>query len=200
MSTITMDFFEVIAKRRSVRRFTDGAVKEGDLKVMLDAARLAPSSHNAQPWHFIVVRSPELRDGLKEVVNAAIDARRAGENGDKAPVRDQRFYATSVFNAPVVIVALTHPVPSPVPGTLPKLESGLLSTAAALAQLHLAATALGYGSCWSTLPLSWARAPIEALLGVKEPWRVAAFLAIGVPAKIPRKVAKKPIGEIMSFK
>jgi len=195
-----MDYFEVIAKRRSVRRFTAEPVKEDDLRAMLEAASLAPSSHNAQPWHFIVIRSPELRAGLKDVVNAAIDIRTVPSSGEAPEHYNQRFYATSVFDAPVVIATLTHPVPSPLPGTPPKLESGLLSTAAAIEQLYLAAVALGYGGCWSTLPLSWEREQVEAMLEVKAPWCVIAFLSIGVPAKVPRGVPRKPLAEIVSFR
>jgi len=190
-----MDFFEVVRKRRSVRRFTADPVKDEDLMTMLAAANLAPSSHNAQPWHFIVIRTQEVRARLKEAVNAAIDANK-GVDEDT----NQKFLATSVFDAPVVIAALTHPLPSPVPGVPPKLESGLLSAAAALEQLYLAAVALGYGGCWSTLPLSWARAQVEALLEVKAPWRIAAFLSVGVPAKTPRDVPRKKLEEIASFK
>lgn len=190
-----MDFFEVISTRRSVRRFTPDPVKESDLTAMLEAASLAPSSHNAQPWHFIVIRNPEMLVSLKNMVNAAIDARMGCED-----VASQRFFATSVFEAPLVIAALTHTVPSIVPGAPPKLESGLLSTAAALEHLHLAAVALGYGGCWSTLPLSWARAQVESLLEVKAPWFAAAFLSLGVPAKLPRGVPKKKVEEIVSFK
>jgi nitroreductase len=180
-----------------VRRFKAEPVKEDDLRAMLEAARLAPSSHNAQPWHFIVIRSSKLRAKLKEAVNDVINATGGDSYEDEHP--NQRFYATSVFDAPLVIAALTFAVPSPVPKAPPKLESGLLSTAVAIAHLNLAAVSLGYGGCWSTLPLSWARAQVEALLEVKEPWCIVAFLSVGIPEKMPKDVSKKPIEEIVSF-
>ncbi|PIU54842.1 MAG: nitroreductase family protein, partial [Chloroflexi bacterium CG07_land_8_20_14_0_80_51_10] len=60
-----MEFFETVIKRRSIRRFTADPVREDDLLTMLEAARLAPSSHNQQPWHFIVIRDRELIAKLK---------------------------------------------------------------------------------------------------------------------------------------
>lgn len=62
-----MDFFEVIRNRRSVREF-DGErmVHSKDIETCLEAARLAPSSTNAQPWRFLVVRSPKVRAALVE--------------------------------------------------------------------------------------------------------------------------------------
>lgn len=56
-----MDFFEVVRGRRSCREFTDQPVSGEDIEACLEAARLAPSSTNSQPWRFLVVRSPETR-------------------------------------------------------------------------------------------------------------------------------------------
>ncbi len=202
--TYHMDFFDAIKKRRSIRHFTAEPVKDEDLRAMLEAARMAPNSHNAQPWHFIIIRDRDLMSRLRDIVSAAIEGQAQTGSGseplDPSQLQRQKFYATSVFDAPVVVLALTHPVPSPVPNTPPKADSGLQSVSAALAQLHLAATALGYGGCWSTLPLSWARWEVEAVLEVKEPWTSAAFLSIGVPAKVPRDVPKKPLEEIVTFR
>ncbi len=61
-----MDFFEVIRKRRSIRQFTDKPVTGKDIETCLEAARLAPSGTNAQPWRFLVARDPALRAKLAE--------------------------------------------------------------------------------------------------------------------------------------
>ena len=45
-----MDFFDAVRRRRSIRRFRPDPVPEEDLLRMLDAARLAPSPENSQPW------------------------------------------------------------------------------------------------------------------------------------------------------
>lgn len=47
---------ELIAKRKSILSFSDKEIKDEDLKLLFEAARWAPSSYNAQPWRFVVVR------------------------------------------------------------------------------------------------------------------------------------------------
>ena len=54
-----MEFFDVIQKRRSVRDYTGEAVPKAALEQIIDAARMAPSGNNRQPWHFVVVSQPE---------------------------------------------------------------------------------------------------------------------------------------------
>ncbi len=48
-----MDFKELIQTRRSIRKFRAEEVEEEDLREILEAARLAPSASNLQPWKFI---------------------------------------------------------------------------------------------------------------------------------------------------
>lgn len=55
---------DAILKRRSVREYLDEPVSDEDILQLLEAARLAPSGNNKQPWHFIVVRSLETRQAL----------------------------------------------------------------------------------------------------------------------------------------
>ncbi|HYW78297.1 MAG TPA: nitroreductase family protein, partial [Thermoguttaceae bacterium] len=79
-----MDLFETIARRRSIRRYRPDPVSDELITQVLDAARLAPSGSNAQPWKFVVVRSEEKRAALCEAA-----------------------YGQPMFRqAPVVIVAL----------------------------------------------------------------------------------------------
>lgn len=61
-----MEFFDVIRSRRSVREFLDKPVSSKDIETCLEAARLAPSASNSQPWKFLVARKPEVRAALAE--------------------------------------------------------------------------------------------------------------------------------------
>lgn len=61
-----MEFFEAIRNRRSVREFSDRPVSSKDIETCLEAARLAPSATNAQPWRFLVARKPEIRAAIAE--------------------------------------------------------------------------------------------------------------------------------------
>ena len=55
-----MDVHECIRKRREIREFRPDPLPEASVRKILEAGRLAPSQRNRQPWHFIVVREPEM--------------------------------------------------------------------------------------------------------------------------------------------
>ncbi|MEO0226018.1 MAG: nitroreductase family protein, partial [candidate division WOR-3 bacterium] len=87
--------FETIKRRRSVRRYQSRPIEEEKILTLLEAARLAPSSSNTQPWHFIVVRNPETIRKIRDCVPA----------GSKPLLND--FIKT----APTIIVACGKPHP-----------------------------------------------------------------------------------------
>ncbi len=66
-----MEFFEVLRKRRSVRRFQNRPVPRELVEKLLEAAFLSPSSFNKRPWHFIVV---DEREKLKALSKAKLGA------------------------------------------------------------------------------------------------------------------------------
>jgi nitroreductase len=61
-----MDVFEAVQQRKSVRAYTDEPVPREKLEKILEAARLAPSARNSQPWHFVVVTDKEKRTILSK--------------------------------------------------------------------------------------------------------------------------------------
>ncbi|ANF23530.1 nitroreductase family protein [Thermococcus piezophilus] len=61
-----MEFFEVLRKRRSIRRFQDKKVPRELVEKLLEAAFLSPSSYNKRPWHFIVVDDKEKLQKLSK--------------------------------------------------------------------------------------------------------------------------------------
>jgi nitroreductase len=77
-----MDALEAIQKRKSVRSYEDTPVSKETLVKLLEAARVAPSAKNAQPWHFIVVTDKKKREELSKGI-----------------------FAKWLHNAPVVIAA-----------------------------------------------------------------------------------------------
>jgi nitroreductase len=62
-----MEFDNVIRHRYSVRSFTNEKVDRNFILEILEAARMAPSAVNYQPWHFIVITEPEILADLHEV-------------------------------------------------------------------------------------------------------------------------------------
>ncbi len=61
-----MDLFEAIQRRRSVRAFQSKPVPREDLEKIIDAARLAPTGRNEQPWEFVVVTDMYTRQRIAE--------------------------------------------------------------------------------------------------------------------------------------
>lgn len=113
-----MDVFEAFRKRESSRFYADTAVPDNVLVNIVEAARLAPSAGNVQPWHFVIVRDEERR-------------RR---------IADGCRYGKFLSESPVVIVACGDKKASP--------HWYAVDTAIALEHIVLAATALGLGTCW----------------------------------------------------
>lgn len=113
-----MEVLEVIKKRRSIRRYKRVEIEEEKLRKILEAARLAPSARNLQPWHFVVVKDPKLKE---ELAKAAAH---------------QMFIA----DAAVIIVALSNPQVSP--------RWHDKDTMIAIEHMVLEATELGLGTCW----------------------------------------------------
>ena len=59
-----VEFFELIEKRKSVRKYRTDPVPREKIIEVLEAARIAPSGGNRQPWHFIVVQDQRMRTAL----------------------------------------------------------------------------------------------------------------------------------------
>ncbi len=62
-----MDVIEAIHTRRSIRKYTDQDVSEDQIRQLLEAAMMAPSAGNEQPWHFIVIRDKTTLEKVKDI-------------------------------------------------------------------------------------------------------------------------------------
>ena len=74
-----MEAMEAILSRRSIRKYTEKPVSESQIKLLLEAAMAAPSAHNRQPWHFVVVKNkatlleiPKFHQYSKMLENASL--------------------------------------------------------------------------------------------------------------------------------
>jgi len=113
-----MEVFEAIQKRKSVRAYAPTPVPKEKLERVLEAARLAPSARNAQPWYFIVVTDEEKK---KRIANSG------------------RF-AKFLVDSPIVIVGCGDSRASP--------KWHMIDVAIAMQNMVLAATEEGLGTCW----------------------------------------------------
>ncbi len=199
-----MDFFEVVYRRRSVRRYKPEPVPIEDIKKMIEIASLAPSAHNLKPWRFIIVYNREIIKNIVEAVHKSVNAVVSSKNVPKDLAQKYerlRYYFTFYIDAPVIIVICGEKVITPsreaVRLAFPEKSSASpvnsieQSISAATENLILTATALGYGSCWTTGPLV-ASDDIKKILNVPDNQDIYAIIPLGKPDKevTPKKPQK----------
>ena len=166
-----MDIYESIRKRTSVRSYLPKPVEEEKLQKVLDAARLAPSGKNGQPWMFIVVKDEETRQRLVPAC------------------KNQKF----IGEAPVVVAVCGHEelAYQKMGGYWNSLP---VDIGIALEHLMLAAEAEGLGTCWIG---AFSEQEVRDILEVPTEVKILALTPVGYPAadKVFRK--RKPLDEIV---
>lgn len=200
---------ELLASRRSVRRFRADAPPRQLLEQLLEAAVTAPSASNKQPWRFLVVSDRERIAALAGAVREAVA--RIGDHVEPACLAAFRSYGeyfTRFEAAPVLIVPLcrrltilSHLVDPALPAAdrarieAMERDSGLIGAALALENLLLMAHELGLGASGMTGPLV-ALDRVRALLEVPPSWEVVAFVPVGWPDEEPRPTDRKPAASV----
>lgn len=167
--------YRAIAERRDMRHFAGGEVAPELLARLLQAAHQAPSVGLMQPWRFIRITRPELRDAIHGLVEAerVRTAEALGERSDAF----MRLKVEGIREcAELLVAALMDGREAHVFGrrTLPQMD--LASLACALQNLWLAARAEGLGMGWVSLfdPLELAQ-----LLGMPAGSQPVAVLCLG---------------------
>jgi nitroreductase len=195
---------EAIENRRSIRKFKPDPIPEEHLRELLNAARLAPSGCNAQPWRFKIVEEENIKAGLAE---AAFD---------------QNF----ISRAPVVIVCCAD-IQGYLDGTVSGIQdlgkigavedrivtilqgkAKILETidrneigpriaanvAIAIEHIVLRALDFGLGTCWIRL---MDEIKVKKLFGWDDNIHVVALLPIGYPAEFPKERKRLALHEIL---
>src|SRR4030042_7195050 len=67
-----VSFLDMVRQRQSVREYDSKPVEKASIERCLEAARLAPSACNAQPWKFVVVDNPDLKNALADAAHDRI--------------------------------------------------------------------------------------------------------------------------------
>lgn len=124
---MSKDKLDFIFNRHSCRYFSQEPLREGDIELLMESLRWAPSAGNMQPWFFYVVKNEEVRENLAWAA----------------------YGQTFISEAPVVFVICADAEESASRyGHRGRSLYCIQDTAAAAENLLLSATALGYGSCW----------------------------------------------------
>ncbi len=170
-----MDVFEAIKSRRSIRAYTSDRVSDEDVRVLIDAARWAPSAGNIQPWEFVIVRGAKIKRRLS------------------AAALDQTF----IEEAPVVIVVCADEDRSSwrYSGRGVNLYC-LQDTAAAIQNMLLAACALGLAACWIG---AFHEEDVKRILKTPRGVRPVAIVPVGHPAEKQGAPLKRSIDEIVHY-
>lgn len=162
---------EAIATLRETRRFLEAPVPDEALAQVLEAATMASSLNNAQPWRFLVLREPSIRRALGDLIDAVSDELYGKEShsitGERTPLRD----------VPVLVVVCRRPLPTDAewPASVPAAP-----VYAAAQNLVLAARALGLG----TRPIVLHRrrdATVRAMLGLPDEVEPCVVVPVGWP-------------------
>lgn len=177
-----MDILDLIRKRQSIRKYdTERLVETDKIDRIVEAARLAPSACNAQPWHFIVVDEPELKNKVAEAASARV----LGMN-----------HFTK--QAPVHILIIEEKVnfSSGIGGFIKDKNFAYVDIGIAAAHICLAAEAEGLGTCI----LGWFNeSKMKKLLNIPETKRVLLDIVVGYPAEEIKPKKRKPIDEVVSY-
>ncbi len=171
-----MDFYEVIRTRRSVRKFRADAIPEDVLQRVLDAARIAQSGSNRQPWRYIIIKDKER---MKEML----------------PVCGGQPF---VAEAPVLIVVCGTNLNVNRAGYMGDL-SMLVDVSISFDHLTLAARAEGLGTCWIG---SFSNDGLKKYLEIPEDVQVVALTPLGYPADagaFSENTNRKDLKEIVCY-
>lgn len=170
-----MDFYDVIRTRRSIRSYKPDPIPEETLTRILEAARVAPSGSNRQPWKFIIVKNEEIKRKLARACH------------------NQMFIA----EAPIVIVACGYNIHWNRGEYMGDL-SMLVDVSIAFTHLILAARAEGLGTCWIG---SFSNKEVKKILNIPEDVNVVAITPLGYPKdeNFGEPGPRKPLSEIVSI-
>lgn len=212
-----MDFSTVVRTTPSVRQFADEDLPDEVLHRILDHARFAPSGGNRQGWRVVVVRDPDIRRRLRELYQMSWREYWAHVVEGKvpfAPGPDRHWRGPSID----IDAARSTPAPNPFADRLDTVPA-LLVVAVDLTQLAvldngldrqsivgggsiypfchnilLAARNAGYGGVMTTA-ICRQEDEVRELLGIPDPWAVAALIALGRPEREIRRLRRKPVEE-----
>ena len=199
--------FKAIQDRRSIRAFTDEPVSEEDLAMILEAARLAPSGENAQPWRFVIVRDEGMRKQMGAIAGGGSSRRFTAEyvtekmqerfaNLEDEEKRKRVF--EKLTSGQVSAFMADAPINIVVCGKKDVWDTPF-DTSAAIENMLIVVTALGLGACWVIAPCIDIRDEerIKALLGIPEGFKAVSIISLGHTTRQPKARPRIPIHELV---
>jgi nitroreductase len=177
-----VNFLDLARQRKSVRRYSSQKPEREVIQRCLEAARLAPSACNAQPWYFIVVDDPKTKDELAQAAFSGI-------------YQPTRFAA----QAPVIVALVRQP--TAYVALMGKFFRGLafslIDIGIAGEHFVLQAAEEGLGTCW----IGWFNEKAaKKVLGLSANQKLDILISVGYPpeGEVKQK-PRKPLHEISRF-
>jgi nitroreductase len=175
-------FQELVEGRRSIRRYIDKPVERDKILLCLEAARLAPSADNAQPWRFLVLDDETQKQRFCEDVFSGIYS--VTKFAKKAPVL-------------IVILARLNIIAHKIGKQIQDIHFHLLDIGIAGEHIVLQAEELGLGTCW----IGWFDTrKARKVLKIPRDYKIISLLSLGYYEQKPSKVKKRrKLDEIVWF-
>jgi nitroreductase len=183
------NIWDAFKNRRSVRKFKLDSIPQTDILRIIDAARMAPTSGNQQPWKFLIIRDKNKINRMKEAcITKSLEPLTIDEKQKK--VEEIKNVFDNYFSAPVYIVILTnnnsmYPDYNHWDGPL------------AAGYLMLAARALGYGTVFITDAIP--DAITKSVLNIPDSYTRVCITPLGIPFEWPDSPPKKNLEDFISF-
>ena len=192
-----MDLLDVLGSARAMRWFAPGDLPEATVEKLIWAATRASSSHNSQPWDFVVVREAEVRTRIGAAIAASVrdkDPMPPVTNKEEALIdAGVRNLFEHIAEVPVLVfVCARNNYPESNPD--PRFMWSAISNAAQ--NLLVAARALGVGAGYTMLH-TLAESEIRATLGIPEDRTIGVMMPLGIPGRPFGPVSRKPLEEVV---
>ncbi|MEO0271002.1 MAG: nitroreductase family protein [candidate division WOR-3 bacterium] len=185
-----MEFYELVLNRFSCRKFKDKSVEREKILKCIDAARLAPSACNSQPWRFVVVDDEKLIREIAEIATRGIYG----------------VINKFLFEVPciVVVVADKEKFIARLGARITGTQYYLIDIGISSEHFVLQAQELGLGTCFIGY---FNERGIKKLLNIPNKYKVPLLIAVGYPDDIYKEEevikvklkSRKSLEEIVSF-
>lgn len=178
-----MPIIEAIRDRRSIRKYKADRIKDSDILQIIEAARLAPSGSNTQPWKFIIIKDDSTKKKIVEVDHK------------------QKW----MLSAPVFIVCVSdirtriEDVDSNSfleDSPQPELKLVIRDTAIAISYMLLEAQYLKLGTCWTAW---YEQEEMRKALELPEYLYVSGVVTLGYADEKPQMRPRKSLDEIVRY-
>lgn len=182
---LTMELFEAIRTRRSVRSYQDRPVEDEKLQAVLDAVRVAPSWANMQCWRMVVVKDKAIQEKISDL--SYVESFFAPKGYKSNPSKK------ALASAPVVLILCADPAQS---GVLWEQNYYLVDAGIAAQNLMLAARGQGLGTVFVGV---YDEEKVKGLLNIPASIRVVGLFPLGYPTEEKKEGPKRKSLEEICF-